>query len=87
MITDTRELPDGHLIETDLCIVGAGVAGVTLALALRDAPFRVLIVESGGLQPDKEAQGLLWGRNTGHRYYGLDTSRCTGIGGSSHKWL
>jgi choline dehydrogenase-like flavoprotein len=87
LIVDARELPEGHQLETDVCIVGAGVAGITLAHALQDTALRVLLVEAGGKGPDKAAQGLFWGRNTGHHYYGLDTSRCSGVGGSSHKWL
>ncbi len=87
MITDARELSDGNLLETDVCIVGAGVAGITLARALITANLNVLVVEAGGQRPDKFAQSLFWGRNVGHSYYGLDTARCSGIGGSSHKWL
>ena len=87
MITDARELADGHLLDTEVCIVGAGVAGITLARALSTDTVNVLVIEAGGRRPDKLAQSMFWGRNVGHSYYGLDTARCCGVGGSSHKWL
>jgi NADH dehydrogenase FAD-containing subunit len=31
MFTDARELPDGVTLQADVCIVGAGAAGVALA--------------------------------------------------------
>ena len=45
-----RQIPDGALLETDLAIIGAGAAGITLARALADAPFRTCLIESGGLE-------------------------------------
>lgn len=36
MFIDARELADDAAIQCDLCIVGGGPAGITLAHALRD---------------------------------------------------
>lgn len=38
---DARSLPDKEEIKTDLCIVGAGNAGITLARKFKDREFRV----------------------------------------------
>ncbi len=36
MFIDGRTLPQGTVIETDIAIIGAGAAGITLARELRD---------------------------------------------------
>ncbi|MDH4230752.1 MAG: GMC family oxidoreductase [Nitrospirota bacterium] len=86
MIIDIRSLPQQTTIDTDVCIVGAGVAGITLAREFIREEFRVSLLESGGLSPDRATQSLYWGENTGHPYYPLDTARIGGFGGSSNRW-
>ena len=44
---DARRL-DQTGLETDVCIVGAGAAGITIARELANAPLSVLLLESGG---------------------------------------
>jgi choline dehydrogenase-like flavoprotein len=58
MLVDARSLPDTSQVDTDVCIVGAGPAGITVARELEGEPFRVCLVESGGTAPDEEAQSL-----------------------------
>lgn len=87
MIIDGRSVPNNTLIETDVCIVGAGVAGVTLARELRGTDLRVCVLESGGLKPDSSTQSLCGGENVGHPYFPLDTARSRNFGGSSCRWL
>lgn len=36
MIRDSRELPKDSVIEADVCIVGSGAAGITIARDLRN---------------------------------------------------
>lgn len=87
MIIDGRSVPNKALIETDVCIVGAGVAGVTLARELCGTDVRVSVLESGGLKPDSATQSLCSGENVGHPYFPLDTTRSRNFGGSSYRWL
>ncbi|MFC7736380.1 GMC oxidoreductase [Roseomonas sp. GCM10028921] len=61
MITDALTLPPGAELEADLCIVGGGAAGVTLALALEGSGFSVLLLEGGGRKFDAAAQEGLRG--------------------------
>ena len=58
MLADARSLPDKSQIDTDVCIVGAGPAGITVARELNGQAFRVCIVESGGTRPDAATQSL-----------------------------
>ncbi|GAB5451291.1 MAG: hypothetical protein Hals2KO_16190 [Halioglobus sp.] len=41
---------DGETFEADVCIAGAGAAGLTLALHLAEAGVSVILIESGGLK-------------------------------------
>jgi choline dehydrogenase-like flavoprotein len=58
MFIDFRELDDGTAIEADVCIVGAGAAGITFARTLIGAGLEVALLESGGLEPDAAIQAL-----------------------------
>ena len=86
MLIDARSLPNNEIIKTDICIVGAGTAGISLAKELIGQRFRVCLLESGGLDPDLETQKLYWGENIGLPYFTLDTARARYIGGSSNRW-
>jgi choline dehydrogenase-like flavoprotein len=85
---DARSVHTGSTIETDLAIVGGGPAGISLALALADAdaPIRVLMLESGGLQFDRATQSLYAGEETGVSYIPLENTRLRYLGGCSNHW-
>jgi choline dehydrogenase-like flavoprotein len=57
-ILDFDELQNGAQLDADICIAGAGAAGITLALELLDSGHRILLVESGGEQHEPAVQGL-----------------------------
>lgn len=80
----TDDLPE--VLETDLCIVGAGAAGMTLAMQLADAPMRILMLESGGMDIDGQTQGLYRGANTGLPYFDLTACRLRYLGGTTNHW-
>ena len=86
MIINARKIAEGVTIETDVCIVGSGTAGLTLAKEFIDQKFRVCILESGGLKPDRETQELYQGENVGHPYYSLDSARARYFGGTTNRW-
>ena len=58
MIVDAHSLPQNQVVETDICIVGSGTAGMTLAREFIGQKFRVCLLESGGLKPDQVTQAL-----------------------------
>jgi choline dehydrogenase-like flavoprotein len=86
MTIDARSLEQNKEIETEVCIVGTGTAGITLAREFIGQGFSVCLLESGGLKPDKETQALQWGKNIGHPYYSLDTARPRYLGGTTNRW-
>jgi choline dehydrogenase-like flavoprotein len=86
MIIDSRGLPPGTVIETEVCIVGAGAAGITLAREFADSPFRVALLESGGLEFDLDTQKLYEGQNIGLPFDDLTVCRLRYFGGSTGHW-
>jgi choline dehydrogenase-like flavoprotein len=86
MLVDARALPDGSRLATDVCIVGAGPAGITLARELIGAQFRVCLVESGGLDFDRHTQALAALAPIATDLAPPDEARCRRFGGSANTW-
>jgi choline dehydrogenase-like flavoprotein len=86
MFIDTRTVDEGHQVETTVCIIGAGVAGITLALELNRMGIDTCLLESGGYKPDDETRDLYRGENVGLPYTFADGSRSRYLGGSSNCW-
>ncbi len=71
----------------DVCVLGAGAAGVTLALTLADKGRRVLLLEGGGWDFEERSQELYAGdAELGYPYSALDTNRLRFLGGSTQHW-
>ncbi|MBS0419113.1 MAG: GMC family oxidoreductase [Proteobacteria bacterium] len=87
MIDDTVQVPDGTALATDVCIVGAGAAGITLALELADSGLQVLLVESGGLEAEDAVQKLYEGQVADERLHSAPHRyRQRRFGGSTTIW-
>src|SRR4051794_20755575 len=86
MLRDARELDDGHVLECDLGIIGAGAVGITVARALAGGNARVYLFESGGLEFEQATQDLYKGTNVGLPYFDLDVCRLRFLGGSTNHW-
>lgn len=84
MIIDGRNIPAGTKVETDLCIVGGGPAGISLALRFAGKRgINVALVESGGREWDSRTQDLAEAEIHGHRYFPVKESHLRVLGGSS----
>jgi len=86
MFLDLRQMPTGTTLDADLCIIGAGAAGITIARQFVGRPVGVIVVESGGLDLDEATQALYQGRIVGHPYFDLDITRLRYFGGSTNHW-
>jgi len=73
-------------LEAEVAVVGAGPAGITLALELANAGHSVLLIESGGSSYSAQAQRL--GETTGHDPTHVPMSLATRrqLGGASNLW-
>jgi choline dehydrogenase-like flavoprotein len=86
MHVDARYLENNMLLEGEICIVGAGVAGISIALELLNSGKKVILLEAGGFGYDERMQELLRGSLTGQPYYPLKSTRLHYFGGTSGHW-
>ncbi|MGB5369616.1 MAG: GMC family oxidoreductase [Flavobacteriaceae bacterium] len=86
MHTDARTLEHNSLIEGDICIVGAGAAGISMALEWIGGPHKIILLEGGGFEFDEKIQALNDGPSTGQKYYPLQSSRLRYFGGTTGHW-
>ena len=86
MLVDLKTYDGASDIEADICIVGAGAAGITLAMELDGTPSSVCVLESGGLELDVATQDLAAGRNVGLPYFDLIAARLRFFGGTTNHW-
>ncbi len=70
----------------DVCIAGAGPAGITLARALAARGKRVVLLEAGGFEMSPVSQEFYTGENVGLDYYDPFVSRLRYFGGASNHW-
>jgi choline dehydrogenase-like flavoprotein len=73
-------------IEADLCIVGAGAAGIAIARTFIGTSVSVCIIEGGGLSGEERSQALYEGTSVGCPAFDPGTSRMRVFGGSCNLW-
>jgi len=86
MHTDARSLDDHSTIEGDICIIGAGAAGISVALEWILSPYRIILLEGGGFEYEARMQELYRGKTTGQPYYPLQSARLHYFGGTTGHW-
>ncbi|MFL5611406.1 MAG: FAD-dependent oxidoreductase [Gemmatimonadaceae bacterium] len=86
MHTDARTLPTGTVLEGDLCIVGAGASGITIAREFANSPLKVILLEGGGFDFDPQLQDLFRGEIVGQPYFPLQAAALHYFGGSTNHW-
>jgi choline dehydrogenase-like flavoprotein len=92
MLVEASELGDRQVLETDLCVIGAGAAGITMARALTHSGIDVTLLESGGFEFDEGSQALYAGEVSGNvlrpGFAGdyLLRSRLRYFGGTTNHW-
>ena len=85
-ILDANKLPDGARITGDVCIVGAGAAGISLARDLENTGAKICLIESGGFNIDEQVQALYDVDNLGYPIRENFMSRVRQFGGSCNLW-
>jgi choline dehydrogenase-like flavoprotein len=87
MILDSNNLPEGQKLQFDVCIVGAGAAGISMALQFIGSGIEVLVLESGALEQEIETQALYAGSVVDERLHSPpDRYRQRRFGGSTTIW-
>jgi len=84
---DARALPTDQVIQTEVCIIGSGPAGLTLAHEFAGQNFRVCLLESGGLElPDPGTASLSEVETMGDFKQVRPDTRNRRFGGNSSYW-
>lgn len=86
MERDARTLAPGVEVDTDLCIVGAGPAGLSVASEFIGSELDVTVLESGAHQREPDLQTLNEGAVLGGPYDGLQATRHRQVGGTTNIW-
>ena len=86
MIKDFHEFDDGACMTADVCIIGAGAAGITVAREFLGTHFTVLVLESGGLDNEAVIQKLNESEVVGLPHAGVEKGRVRAFGGSTIAW-
>jgi len=86
MIIDEASTAQIESLETVVCIIGAGAAGISAALGLDGTDVPVLLLESGGFEYDRDIQALYAGKVVGQSYDALDNVRLRYFGGTTNHW-
>lgn len=85
-IRSLSEIDASRTVQADVCVIGAGMAGLFLARQLCTLGIRVVVVESGRGLNDGDADGLNGICDEHGRYKWPVTGRARGLGGSSAVW-
>lgn len=87
MIADATTVDRNAFARTfDLCVIGAGPAGITIARTVAATGARVALMEAGGMEISEESQDVYRGTNLGLDYFEMDTARLRYFGGTSNHW-
>jgi choline dehydrogenase-like flavoprotein len=86
MILDLKTIHEAPVLSCDLCLVGAGAAGLAIASEMMGTPLRVVLIESGGLDHEPATQALYEAEISGLPHPGTTQGRFRVCGGSTTKW-
>lgn len=82
---DSREFPADAVFDYDICIIGAGPAGISIAREFANSSTKVVVLESGGLWLEDDIEALNTLIVTGHDYPPVG-SRLRLFGGAANHW-
>jgi choline dehydrogenase-like flavoprotein len=87
MKQDTSKLPNGTEVISDVCIIGAGPAGMTAAREFLKTKYTVSLLESGGHAYNHDIQMLSQGEISGDVHEAQESMHLRQIGGTANNWI
>ena len=87
MIINASQVDNNKILKGDLCIMGSGPAGLTIASKFAKSNLDIIVIPGGGFKITKKNQGLYKGiidKDVSHEP--LDENRYKVFGGSGNFW-
>jgi choline dehydrogenase-like flavoprotein len=86
LIEDFNTFNDGTSITADVCIIGAGAAGITIAREFLGTRYNVVVLEGGGYNPEADSQKLFESEVVGLPHTSIHDGRARVLGGTTTLW-
>lgn len=86
MIVEPSQLGETRSTDADVCIIGGGAAGLSLAAEFLGTRWRVVVLESGSHHPDAFGEALNDLDCLGLPHDGARLGRRRGLGGTTRAW-
>jgi choline dehydrogenase-like flavoprotein len=87
MLRDAHELPKGHAVHADVCVIGSGPAGITIAKELSRRSIKVCMLAGGAREYEEQVQSLYDATTSGDPYLSPLENRRRQLGGTSNMWV
>lgn len=87
MYSDARLIGNDTTVKTDICIIGSGPAGITLASELLNSGLNTTILESGDDKHTQFGNDLNKGSLSGMLNQATDEVRARQVGGTANHWI
>jgi choline dehydrogenase-like flavoprotein len=86
VILDLEALDQAPVQTADVCIIGAGAAGIALAVECSRLGLTVLLLEAGGARFEAASQSLYSSEIAGRPHTGIHDGRFRVFGGTTTRW-
>ncbi len=86
MITDLTDANDRQTRTADICVIGAGTAGLALVHEFLNSNYSIVVLESGGTEVEEQTQRLYDCKIAGLPHRGYLQGRFRTLGGTSTRW-
>lgn len=86
MIKDLNDINVDNPLHCDLCIIGSGAAGITIAREFADTEHLILVLEGGGRVFEHDSQDPYRSEIVGLNHTGIHEGRARVLGGTTTLW-
>ena len=86
MITDFHTAPTAEIIQADICVIGSGAAGITIAGEFLGSGVKVAVLAGGSRRQQQADQALYTSRVAGLPHKGTHEGRFRVFGGTTTAW-
>jgi choline dehydrogenase-like flavoprotein len=86
MVVDISSLERGATIQSDICVIGSGAAGITIAREFLGTSQQVIVLEAGGNLMEAPSQDPYRSAVVGLGHTGVNVGRARVLGGTTTLW-